>query len=83
MATTDFRAATLINIAVVVPVLVALLNWPLLAAEIPHVAAGNGTMPKFFGRESARGVPAASIVFDQAENRMHTIKAILVATIGG
>jgi ornithine carbamoyltransferase len=25
---------------------------------------------------------AASIVFDQAENRLHTIKAILVATIG-
>ena len=25
----------------------------------------------------------ASIVFDQAENRMHTIKAILVATLGG
>jgi ornithine carbamoyltransferase len=25
----------------------------------------------------------ASIVFDQAENRMHAIKAILVATIGG
>jgi ornithine carbamoyltransferase len=23
-----------------------------------------------------------SIVFDQAENRMHTIKAILVATLG-
>jgi ornithine carbamoyltransferase len=26
---------------------------------------------------------AASIVFDQAENRMHTIKAVLVATLGG
>ena len=25
----------------------------------------------------------ASIVFDQAENRMHTIKALLVATLGG
>jgi len=24
----------------------------------------------------------ASIVFDQAENRMHTIKAVMVATIG-
>jgi ornithine carbamoyltransferase len=24
----------------------------------------------------------ASIVFDQAENRLHTIKAILMATIG-
>ena len=26
---------------------------------------------------------AHSIVFDQAENRMHTIKAVLVATLGG
>ena len=25
----------------------------------------------------------ASIVFDQAENRLHTIKAILVATLAG
>ena len=25
----------------------------------------------------------ASIVFDQAENRMHTIKAVLVATLAG
>jgi ornithine carbamoyltransferase len=25
---------------------------------------------------------SASVVFDQAENRMHTIKAILIATIG-
>ncbi|MGS6341364.1 hypothetical protein, partial [Enterobacter intestinihominis] len=25
---------------------------------------------------------AASIVFDQAENRMHTIKAVKVATLG-
>ena len=25
----------------------------------------------------------ASVVFDQAENRLHTIKAVLVATLGG
>jgi ornithine carbamoyltransferase len=25
---------------------------------------------------------AASIVFDEAENRLHTIKAIMVATLG-
>jgi ornithine carbamoyltransferase len=25
----------------------------------------------------------ASIVFDQAENRLHTIKALMIATIGG
>ena len=26
---------------------------------------------------------AASVVFDEAENRMHTIKAVMVATLGG
>ena len=26
-------------------------------------------------------LPEASIVFDQAENRLHTIKAVLVATL--
>ena len=26
--------------------------------------------------------PTASIVWDQAENRMHTIKAVMVATLG-
>jgi ornithine carbamoyltransferase len=26
--------------------------------------------------------PVVSIVFDQAENRMHTIMAVLVATLG-
>ena len=27
--------------------------------------------------------PPAGIQFEQAENRMHTIKALLVATVGG
>ena len=43
--------AILINIALVVSVIGAFLSWTLLAAEIPHVAAKDGTMPKFFGRE--------------------------------
>ena len=34
-------------------------------------------------RGQRRGLPSpASIVFDQAENRMHTIKAVMVATLG-
>jgi ornithine carbamoyltransferase len=43
------------------------------------------TGPPVSSPEKARtlGLPQAySIVFDQAENRMHTIKAVMVATLG-
>ena len=47
-----------------------------LVERYPHLAAGAEVTDEVF--ESA-----ASIVFDQAENRMHTIKALMVATIAG
>jgi arginine:ornithine antiporter/lysine permease len=53
--------AILINITLVVSVLGAFLSWTLLAAEVPHVAARDGTMPRFFGGENARGAPAAAL----------------------
>lgn len=53
--------AMLINVALVVSVLGAFLAWTMLAAEIPHVAARDGTMPQFFGGENARGAPATSL----------------------
>ncbi|MEX6507602.1 arginine-ornithine antiporter [Jiella sp. M17.18] len=58
--------AVLINIALVVSVLGAFLSWTLLAAEIPHVAARDGTMPAFFARESERGVPSTSLFITNA-----------------
>ncbi|TIQ07617.1 arginine-ornithine antiporter [Mesorhizobium sp.] len=54
--------AVLINLALVVSVVGAFLSWTLLAAEIPHVAGKDGTMPKFFGNESERGVPSTSLL---------------------
>lgn len=54
--------AALINLALVVSVIGAFLSWTLLAAEIPHVAGKDGTMPRFFARENARGVPVASLL---------------------
>jgi arginine:ornithine antiporter/lysine permease len=54
--------AVLINVALVISVLGAFLSWTLLAAEIPHAAARDGTMPRFFGNETARGVPSASLL---------------------
>ena len=53
--------AVLISVALVVSVLGAFLSWTLLAAEVPHVAARDGTMPRFFGGENARGAPATSL----------------------
>lgn len=53
--------AIVVNVALVVSVLGAFLSWTLLAAEIPHVAARDGTMPRFFGRENRNGAPATSL----------------------
>jgi arginine:ornithine antiporter / lysine permease len=53
--------AVLINVALVVSVLGAFLTWTMLAAEVPHVAAKDGTMPRFLGGENAKGAPATSL----------------------
>ncbi|USQ79485.1 ornithine carbamoyltransferase [Ornithinimicrobium faecis] len=47
-----------------------------LVGRYPHLADGAEVTDEVFESE-------ASIVFDQAENRMHTIKALMVATLGG
>ncbi|WP_114907268.1 ornithine carbamoyltransferase [Ornithinimicrobium murale] len=47
-----------------------------LIERYPHLAGGAEVTDEVFESE-------ASIVFDQAENRMHTIKALLVATLVG
>jgi arginine:ornithine antiporter/lysine permease len=53
--------AIVINVALVVSVLGAFLAWTMLAAEVPHVAARDGTLPRFFGGENAHGAPATSL----------------------
>lgn len=68
--------AILINLALVVSVVGAFLAWTLLAAEIPHVAGKDGTMPKFFGHENARGVPSTSLIITNL-----LVQAFLVITL--
>lgn len=53
--------AILVNITLVVSVLGAFLSWNLLAAEVPHVAGRDGTMPRFLARENKRGAPVTSL----------------------
>ncbi len=67
--------AMLINLALVVSVIGAFLSWTLLAAEVPHVSARDGTMPKFFCYENARGVPSTSLLITNL-----LVQAFLVIT---
>jgi ornithine carbamoyltransferase len=59
------------------------------APEVDPLVRGGAKSP---GADHGRGPTRSedevfespySIVFDQAENRMHTIKAVMVATLGG
>ena len=68
--------AILINLALVVSVVGAFLSWTLLAAEVPHVAGKDGTMPAFFGHENERGVPATSLLITNL-----LVQAFLVVTL--
>ena len=47
-----------------------------LSAALPALAAGKLEVTDEVFESGA------SIVFDEAENRMHTIKAVMVATLG-
>lgn len=67
--------AVVINLALVVSVLGAYLSWTMLAAEVPHVAGKDGTMPAFFAAESARKVPVTSLVITNL-----LVQAFLIVT---
>lgn len=68
--------AIVINLALVVSVVGAFLSWTLLAAEIPHAAGRDGTMPKFFGHENERGVPSTSLLITNL-----LVQAFLIITL--
>ena len=53
--------AALINLGLCVSLFGAWLGWTLLAAEIPFVAAKDGTLPRLFAAQNKRGSPAASL----------------------
>jgi arginine:ornithine antiporter/lysine permease len=53
--------AIVIDIALVVSVLGAFLTWTMLAAELPFIAARDGTMPRFFGKANAQGAAVTSL----------------------
>jgi arginine:ornithine antiporter/lysine permease len=53
--------AVLINIGLMVSVGGAFLSWTLLCAEIPYTCGRDGTFPKWFAAENAKGSPANAL----------------------
>ncbi len=53
--------AALINIGLIVSVGGAFLSWTLLCAEIPFTCGRDGTFPKWFAAENAKGSPANAL----------------------
>ncbi|ELP5717483.1 basic amino acid/polyamine antiporter (plasmid) [Enterobacter asburiae] len=51
----------LMNIGVLVSVLTSWLAWTMICAEIPMIAAQNGTFPKIFARTSKNGSASVSL----------------------
>lgn len=50
-----------VSVGLIVSVLGAYLSWALLSAEVLFSAAKNKSMPAFLAKESAQGVPVASM----------------------
>lgn len=53
----------LVSIGLLVSVLGNYLSWSLLAAEVMHVAAKDGSLPSYLGKANAAGAPAAALWF--------------------
>lgn len=53
--------ATFVNIGVLIAILGCWLSWTILLAEVPHIAAKDGTFPKLFARENKHGSPGPSL----------------------
>ncbi|MBA4013871.1 MAG: arginine-ornithine antiporter [Phenylobacterium sp.] len=55
--------ALLVSVGLLISVLGNYLSWCLLSAEVMHVAAQDGTLPSYLGKENAAGAPAAALWF--------------------
>ena len=81
----DFTSAEILYLLGLAAELKAAKRWP--RSEIVDLARSiaNETSAKITMTEVTEDVfeSSASLVFDEAENRLHTIKAVLVATLAG
>lgn len=54
--------AIIINLGLIISLFGSLLGWTLLAAEIPSVAADDGSFPKIFKKLNKHGSPSGSLI---------------------
>ena len=53
--------AWLMNVGLIIAVLSSWLSWTMITAQMPQSMAQNGTFPKCFAHENAKGAPSVSL----------------------
>ncbi len=53
--------AIFVNVGVLIALVGCWLSWTILLAEVPHVAAKDGTFPRILARENRHGSPATAL----------------------
>ena len=53
--------AAFVNVGVLIAILGCWLSWTILLAEVPHIAAKDGTFPKLLARENKHGSPGPAL----------------------
>ena len=69
-------AATFIGAGVIVSVLGAYLAWTLMSSEVLSIAAKQGDMPAFVGKENDKGVPTTALLMSTL-----LVQLVLIATL--
>lgn len=54
--------ADFVNLGVIIAILGCWLSWTILVAEVPQIAAQDGTFPRFLAMENRKGAPSAALV---------------------
>ncbi len=73
--------AALVNICVIVSVFGAWVAWTILVAEVPHDAAQQGVLPKFFLKENKNGAPISSLYISSLVMQLSVFMVVIATDV--
>ncbi|MGB0838128.1 MAG: basic amino acid/polyamine antiporter [Flavobacteriaceae bacterium] len=73
--------AAFVNICVIVSVFGAWVAWTILVAEVPHDAAQQGVLPKFFLKENKNGAPISSLYISSLVMQLSVFMVVIATDV--